>query len=98
MNPVKGMITGVSGRAWDRKTRQLIESLAHRGRYGDRPGPGPYGEALVLEADCAIHPNTGKIEKKVPGVGDWQERSTADREGARDGPGGVCRRWLPTPW
>ncbi|RPK88387.1 zinc metallochaperone AztD [Streptomyces sp. ADI98-10] len=37
---------------------------------------GPHGEALVLGTDGAIHvidPNTGKIEKKIPAVGDWQE-------------------------
>ncbi|MFE8911088.1 zinc metallochaperone AztD [Streptomyces globisporus] len=37
---------------------------------------GPHGEALVLGTDGAIHvidPGTGKIEKKIPVVGDWQE-------------------------
>ncbi|MEU0163296.1 zinc metallochaperone AztD [Streptomyces sp. NPDC006261] len=37
---------------------------------------GPHGEALVLGTDGAIHvidPNTGKVEKKIPAVGDWQE-------------------------
>ncbi|MFF9691451.1 zinc metallochaperone AztD [Streptomyces sp. NPDC014623] len=37
---------------------------------------GPHGEALVLGTDGAIHvidPETGKIEKKIPVVGDWQE-------------------------
>ncbi|MEV7111359.1 zinc metallochaperone AztD [Streptomyces anulatus] len=37
---------------------------------------GPHGEALVLGTDGAIHvidPDTGKIEKKIPVVGDWQE-------------------------
>ncbi|MFB7051197.1 zinc metallochaperone AztD [Streptomyces microflavus] len=37
---------------------------------------GPHGEALVLGTDGAIHvidPDTGKIKKKIPVVGDWQE-------------------------
>ncbi|MEU2072004.1 zinc metallochaperone AztD [Streptomyces anulatus] len=37
---------------------------------------GPHGEALVLGTDGAIHvidPATGKIEKKIPVVGEWQE-------------------------
>ncbi|MGC5531068.1 zinc metallochaperone AztD [Streptomyces sp. SR-10] len=37
---------------------------------------GPHGEALVLGTDGAIHvidPDTAKIEKKIPVVGDWQE-------------------------
>ncbi|MFI1226523.1 MULTISPECIES: zinc metallochaperone AztD [unclassified Streptomyces] len=37
---------------------------------------GPHGEALVLGTDGAIHvidPGTGKIEKKIPVVGAWQE-------------------------
>ncbi|MGW0641692.1 zinc metallochaperone AztD [Streptomyces badius] len=37
---------------------------------------GPRGEALVLGTDGAIHvitPDTGKIEKKIPVVGEWQE-------------------------
>ncbi|MFI7085135.1 zinc metallochaperone AztD [Streptomyces anulatus] len=37
---------------------------------------GPHGEALVLGTDGAIHvidPDTGKIEKRIPVVGDWQE-------------------------
>ncbi|MDF9801530.1 zinc metallochaperone AztD [Streptomyces anulatus] len=37
---------------------------------------GPHGEALVLGTDGAIHvidPDTGKIEKEIPVVGDWQE-------------------------
>ncbi|MEU0913268.1 zinc metallochaperone AztD [Streptomyces althioticus] len=37
---------------------------------------GPHGEALVLGTDGAIHvidQNTGKIEKKIPAVGEWQE-------------------------
>ncbi|MGA5471545.1 zinc metallochaperone AztD [Streptomyces arboris] len=37
---------------------------------------GPHGEALVLGTDGAIHvidPDTGKIEKKIPVVGGWQE-------------------------
>ncbi|CAM5340193.1 hypothetical protein SBADM41S_05572 [Streptomyces badius] len=37
---------------------------------------GPHGEALVLGTDGAIHvitPDTGKIEKKIPVVGEWQE-------------------------
>ncbi|MGW6056774.1 zinc metallochaperone AztD [Streptomyces sp. NPDC055189] len=37
---------------------------------------GPQGEALVLGTDGAIHvidPESGKIEKKIPAVGKWQE-------------------------
>lgn len=37
---------------------------------------GPHGEAVVLGTDGAIHvidPDTGKIKKKIPVVGDWQE-------------------------
>ncbi|MFE7897768.1 zinc metallochaperone AztD [Streptomyces sp. NPDC057424] len=37
---------------------------------------GPHGEALVLGTDGALHvidQNTGKIEKKIPAVGKWQE-------------------------
>jgi outer membrane protein assembly factor BamB len=37
---------------------------------------GPHGEALVLGTDGAIHvidPGTGKVEKKIPAVGEWQE-------------------------
>ncbi|WP_327328865.1 zinc metallochaperone AztD [Streptomyces sp. NBC_01208] len=37
---------------------------------------GPHGEALVLGTDGSIHvidPDTGKVEKKVPAVGKWQE-------------------------
>ncbi|MGW4026794.1 zinc metallochaperone AztD [Streptomyces sp. NPDC005009] len=37
---------------------------------------GPHGEALVLGTDGAIHvidQNTGKIEKRIPAVGEWQE-------------------------
>ncbi|MEV5548261.1 zinc metallochaperone AztD [Streptomyces sp. NPDC052309] len=37
---------------------------------------GPHGEALVLGTDGAIHvidPNTGKTEKKISAVGEWQE-------------------------
>ncbi|MDK1342537.1 zinc metallochaperone AztD [Streptomyces sp. 378] len=37
---------------------------------------GPHGEALVLGTDGAIHvidQNTGKVEKKIPAVGEWQE-------------------------
>ncbi|QER87617.1 zinc metallochaperone AztD [Streptomyces tendae] len=37
---------------------------------------GPHGEALVLGTDGAIHvidQNSGKIEKKIPAVGEWQE-------------------------
>lgn len=37
---------------------------------------GPHGEALVLGTDGAIHvidPDTGKIGKRIPVVGDWQE-------------------------
>ncbi|CAL9409244.1 zinc metallochaperone AztD [Streptomyces sp. enrichment culture] len=37
---------------------------------------GPHGEALVLGTDGAVHvidPNTGKVEKKIPAVGQWQE-------------------------
>ncbi|WP_069812797.1 zinc metallochaperone AztD [Streptomyces sp. TP-A0874] len=37
---------------------------------------GPHGEALVLGTDGAVHvidENTGKTEKKIPVVGDWQE-------------------------
>ncbi|MFI8219826.1 zinc metallochaperone AztD [Streptomyces sp. NPDC085932] len=39
-------------------------------------GRGPHGEALVLGTDGAlrvIDPNTGKVEKKIPVVGQWQE-------------------------
>ncbi|MGE6738029.1 zinc metallochaperone AztD, partial [Streptomyces sp. NPDC059900] len=37
---------------------------------------GPQGEALVLGTDGAIHvidPASGKVEKKIPAVGKWQE-------------------------
>ncbi|MET9927432.1 MULTISPECIES: zinc metallochaperone AztD [unclassified Streptomyces] len=37
---------------------------------------GPYGEALVLGTDGALHvidPATGRIEKRIPAVGEWQE-------------------------
>ncbi len=37
---------------------------------------GPQGEALVLGTDGAVHvidPASGKIEKKIPAVGKWQE-------------------------
>ncbi|GGZ01286.1 zinc metallochaperone AztD [Streptomyces poonensis] len=37
---------------------------------------GPHGEALVLGTDGAIHvidQNTGKAEKEIPAVGEWQE-------------------------
>ncbi|MER8070367.1 zinc metallochaperone AztD [Streptomyces sp. NPDC094034] len=37
---------------------------------------GPRGEALVLGTDGAIHvidPDTGRTEKKIPAVGEWQE-------------------------
>ncbi|MFD6281268.1 zinc metallochaperone AztD, partial [Streptomyces sp. NPDC060209] len=37
---------------------------------------GPHGEALVLGTDGAIHvidPDTGKVEKKIPAVGKWEE-------------------------
>ncbi|RZB14377.1 hypothetical protein StrepF001_38470 [Streptomyces sp. F001] len=37
---------------------------------------GPHGEALVLGTDGAIHvidQNTGKVEKRIPAVGEWQE-------------------------
>ncbi|MDF6023009.1 zinc metallochaperone AztD [Streptomyces sp. JH34] len=37
---------------------------------------GPHGEALVLGTDGFIHvvdPDTGKVEKKIPAVGKWQE-------------------------
>ncbi|AXG82969.1 zinc metallochaperone AztD [Streptomyces paludis] len=37
---------------------------------------GPHGEALVLGTDGALHvidQNTGKTEKKIPVVGEWQE-------------------------
>ncbi|WP_399894688.1 zinc metallochaperone AztD [Streptomyces sp. BBFR51] len=37
---------------------------------------GPHGEALVLGTDGALHvidPDTGKVEKKIPAVGEWQE-------------------------
>lgn len=37
---------------------------------------GPHGEALVLGTDGAIHvidPATGRIEKKIPAVSEWQE-------------------------
>ncbi|MEU9189761.1 zinc metallochaperone AztD [Streptomyces sp. NPDC048484] len=39
-------------------------------------GRGPQGEALVLGTDGAIHvldPASGKVEKKIPAVGKWQE-------------------------
>lgn len=39
-------------------------------------GRGPQGEALVLGTDGAIHvinQNSGKVEKKIPAVGKWQE-------------------------
>ncbi|MBD0838022.1 zinc metallochaperone AztD [Streptomyces sp. TRM68416] len=39
-------------------------------------GRGPHGEGLVLGTDGALHvidPNTGKVEKKIPAVGKWQE-------------------------
>ncbi|MEV5929320.1 zinc metallochaperone AztD [Streptomyces cellulosae] len=39
-------------------------------------GRGPHGEALVLGTDGALHvidPTTGRIEKKIPVVGEWQE-------------------------
>ncbi|MGY1399211.1 zinc metallochaperone AztD [Streptomyces sp. SS10] len=37
---------------------------------------GPHGEALVLGTDGAIHvidQDTGKTEKRIPAVGEWQE-------------------------
>ncbi|MGV9557280.1 zinc metallochaperone AztD [Streptomyces sp. NPDC003401] len=37
---------------------------------------GPHGEALVLGTDGAVHvidQNTGKIQKRIPAVGEWQE-------------------------
>lgn len=37
---------------------------------------GPHGEAVVLGTDGALHvidQNTGRIEKKIPVVGEWQE-------------------------
>ncbi|MFD9293289.1 zinc metallochaperone AztD [Streptomyces sp. NPDC060030] len=37
---------------------------------------GPHGEALVLGTDGFIHvvdPDSGKVEKKIPAVGKWQE-------------------------
>ncbi|KOT43641.1 hypothetical protein ADK41_05630 [Streptomyces caelestis] len=37
---------------------------------------GPHGEALVLGTDGAVHvidQNTGKVEKEIPAVGEWQE-------------------------
>lgn len=37
---------------------------------------GPHGEALVLGTDGALHvidPKTGKVEKEIPVVGEWQE-------------------------
>ncbi|WP_217179316.1 zinc metallochaperone AztD [Streptomyces sp. AC495_CC817] len=39
-------------------------------------GRGPDGEALVLGTDGALHvidPETGKVDKKIPVVGEWQE-------------------------
>ncbi|WP_221357826.1 zinc metallochaperone AztD [Streptomyces beigongshangae] len=39
-------------------------------------GRGPQGEALVLGTDGALHvidQNSGKVEKKIPAVGKWQE-------------------------
>ncbi|MEU6334743.1 zinc metallochaperone AztD [Streptomyces cellulosae] len=39
-------------------------------------GRGPHGEALVLGTDGALHvidPTTGRIERKTPVVGEWQE-------------------------
>ncbi|MEV5187694.1 zinc metallochaperone AztD [Streptomyces werraensis] len=39
-------------------------------------GRGPHGEALVLGTDGAlrvIDPDSGRIEKKIPVVGEWQE-------------------------
>ncbi|MFE3475067.1 zinc metallochaperone AztD [Streptomyces bacillaris] len=37
---------------------------------------GPHGEALVLGTDGALHvidPDTGRVAKKIPAVGAWQE-------------------------
>ncbi|MFE8990148.1 zinc metallochaperone AztD [Streptomyces collinus] len=39
-------------------------------------GRGPQGEALVLGTNGALHiidPETGKVDKKIPVVGEWQE-------------------------
>lgn len=39
-------------------------------------GRGPHGEALVLGTNGTLHmidPETGKVEKKIPVVGEWQE-------------------------
>lgn len=39
-------------------------------------GRGPNGEALVLGTNGALHvidPETGKVDKKIPVVGEWQE-------------------------
>jgi outer membrane protein assembly factor BamB len=39
-------------------------------------GRGPHGEALVLGTNGTLHvidPETGKVEKKIPVVDDWQE-------------------------
>ncbi|MEU1853176.1 zinc metallochaperone AztD [Streptomyces sp. NPDC019990] len=39
-------------------------------------GRGPHGEALVLGTDGSLHvidPETGKVDKKIPVVGKWQE-------------------------
>ncbi|MFF9202020.1 zinc metallochaperone AztD [Streptomyces sp. NPDC014986] len=39
-------------------------------------GRGPHGEALVLGTNGTLHvidPETGKTEKKIPVVGEWQE-------------------------
>ncbi|MDO0937739.1 zinc metallochaperone AztD [Streptomyces sp. DG2A-72] len=39
-------------------------------------GRGPHGEALVLGTNGTLHvidPETGKVDKKIPVVGEWQE-------------------------
>lgn len=39
-------------------------------------GRGPDGEALVLGTNGTLHvmdPETGKVDKKIPVVDDWQE-------------------------
>ncbi|MEU3853967.1 zinc metallochaperone AztD [Streptomyces sp. NPDC029554] len=58
----------------DKKKLRLVDLGAS---YSFRSlGRGPHGEALVLGTDGAlrvIDPNTGKVEKKIPVVGQWQE-------------------------
>ncbi|OXS35577.1 zinc metallochaperone AztD [Streptomyces sp. XY006] len=58
----------------DKKKLRLVDLGAS---YSFRSlGRGPHGEALVLGTDGAlrvIDPDTGKVEKKIPVVGEWQE-------------------------